>query len=259
MGHSRKRMPFLSQQKENKGKKMSIKAVLFDLDGTLLPMDQDQFVKSYLGLLGKRLAPKGYEFEKFMKVMWAGVGAMVKNDGNCTNEEAFWKVFTKAFGEESMKDKPFIDEFYKNEFNQIQAVCGYNKAAKEIIEWVKEKGLIPVLATNPLFPHTATENRMRWAGLEPEMFVAYTTYEDCHYCKPNPKYYQELIEKLGLNPEECVMVGNDFDEDIVPTISLGMQCFLLTDCLINKKEQDISKYPQGDFEALKKYLQNILN
>lgn len=238
---------------------MSIKAVLFDLDGTLLPMDQDLFVKSYLGLLGKRLAPKGYEFEKFMKVMWAGVGAMVKNDGSCTNEEVFWKVFTETFGEVSMKDKPFIDEFYKNEFNQIQSVCGYNKAAKEVVELVKAKGKLPVLATNPLFPHTATENRMRWAGLEPEMFAAYTTYEDCHYCKPNPKYYEELLEKLELKPEECIMVGNDFDEDMVPTASLGMQGFLLIDCLINKKGKDISKCPQGDFTILKKYLEEKLS
>ena len=236
---------------------MSIKAVLFDLDGTLLPMNQEEFVKAYLGLLGKRLAPKGYEFEKFIKVMWTGVGAMVKNDGTCTNEERFWKVFTEAFGEKALEDKPFIDEFYHKEFNKVQAVCGFHPKTKEIIELVKEKGFLAVLATNPLFPHTATENRMRWAGLETEMFAAYTTYEDSHFCKPNPKYYQELLEKLQLKPEECVMVGNDFDEDIVPTESLGMKTFLLTDCLINKNGADFSKYPQGDFEALENYLKNL--
>ena len=89
------------------------------------------------------------------------------------------------------------------------------------------------------------------------MFAAYTTYEDCHFCKPNPKYYQELLEKLQLKPEECVMVGNDFDEDIVPTEGLGMKTFLLTDCLINKNGADFSKYSQGDFEALKNYLKNL--
>ena len=237
---------------------MSIKAVLFDLDGTLLPMDQDEFVKAYLGLLGKRLAPRGYEFDKFMKVMWMGVGAMVKNDGSCTNEEAFWKVFIGAYGEKALDDKPFIDEFYSNEFNKVQAVCGYSDEAKEIVEFVKTKGKIAVLATNPLFPHVATENRMTWAGLTPEMFAGYTTYEDCHYCKPNPKYYLELLDKLGLKPEECIMVGNDFDEDIVTTESLGMQGFLLTDCIINKNNKDTSKYPQGDFEALRTYLEENL-
>ena len=84
---------------------MSIKAVLFDLDGTLLPMDQEKFVMTYLGLLAKRLAPKGYDAQKLMKVMWAGVGAMVKNDGSCTNEETFWKVFVEAFGEDGFIPK----------------------------------------------------------------------------------------------------------------------------------------------------------
>ena len=237
---------------------MSIKAVLFDLDGTLLPMDQELFVKTYFGLLARRLAPLGYETEKLMKVFWGGVAAMVKNDGSGTNEEAFWKVFTAAYGEESINDKPFIDEFYKTEFNQVQSVCGFHKAAKEIVEFVKSKGKIAVLATNPLFPHTATENRMRWAGLEPEIFADYTTYEDCHYCKPNPKYYEELLEKLGLKPEECIMVGNDYEEDMVPTKKLGMQGFLLTECLINKNGQDISECPQGDFEALRLHLEKML-
>lgn len=237
---------------------MSIKAVLFDLDGTLLPMDQEEFVKNYLGLLGKKLAPRGYDFELFAKIMWAGVGAMVKNDGSCTNEDAFWKVFIEAFGEKAMEDKPFVDEFYHNEFNKVQSVCGFSEKAKEIVELVKEKGLIPVLATNPLFPHTATENRIRWAGLEPEMFATYTTYEDCHYCKPNTKYYEELLQKLDLKPEECVMIGNDYDEDIVPTEALGMKNFLLTHSLINKRNQDISAYPQGDFEVLKNYIKSIL-
>ena len=229
---------------------MSVKAVLFDLDGTLLKMDQDEFVKTYFQYLAKHLAPKGYTSDKLLKVFFAGVSAMAANDGSCSNEEAFWKVFTASYGEESIKDKAYIDEFYKNDFNHVQSVCGFYKEAKEIVTLVKEKGKIPILATNPLFPHTATENRMRWAGLETADFAEYTTYENCHFCKPNPKYYEELLEKMDLKPEECIMVGNDVEEDMIPAEILGMERFLLTNCLINKKNQDISKYPQGDFEAL---------
>ena len=72
---------------------MNVKAVLFDLDGTLLPMDQDQFVMSYFMGLAKWLAPKGYDSGKLKEVFWSGVAAMVKNDGTRTNEEAFWKVY----------------------------------------------------------------------------------------------------------------------------------------------------------------------
>ena len=237
---------------------MSIKAVLFDLDGTLLKMDQDEFVKTYFKYLAKHLAPKGYESDKLLKVFWGGVNAMTINTGEVTNEEAFWKVFTEAYGETSIEDKPYIDEFYQNDFNQVQEVCGFYKEAKEIIELVKSQGKLAILATNPLFPHTATENRMRWAGLEAADFAEYTTYENCHFCKPNPKYYEEILERHHLKPEECIMVGNDVEEDMIPAEKLGMQGFLLTNCLINKKERDISKYPQGDFEELKVYLKEVL-
>ena len=147
-----------------------------------------------------------------------------------------------------------IDEFYKKDFNQVQAVCGFRKEAREVVEMVQASGKAVVLATNPLFPHTATENRMRWAGLKPEDFAFYTTYENSKYCKPNPKYYEEIMQKLDLKPDECIMIGNDFGEDIVPTKKLGIQGFLLKDCLIHKGNQDISVYPQGGFEELKKYL-----
>ena len=238
---------------------MSIKAVLFDLDGTLLEMDQIKFVKTYFEYLSAHLAPRGYEPDKLLKVFWEGVQAMGANDGSVTNETVFWKVFTAAYGESSIEDKPYIDDFYRNDFNQVQEVCGCYKEAKEIIEMVKEMGKIPVLATNPMFPHPGTENRMRWAGLEPEDFAEYTTYEHCHFCKPNPKYYEELLEKLELKPEECIMVGNDVEEDMVPTEKLGMERFLLTNCLINRKDRDISELPQGDFEALKMYLKTLLS
>jgi len=237
---------------------MSIKAVLFDLDGTLLPMEQGVFVKAYFGLLAKHLAPRGYEAEKLYEVLWSGVTAMVNNNGDETNEEAFYREFVEAYGREAMQDKPFIDQFYETDFNGVQTVCGYSPKAKEIVELVKKMGKQAILATNPMFPKMATRNRMRWAGFAPEDFTSYTTYEDCHYCKPNPKYYEELLGKLGLQPEECIMVGNDVEEDMVPAGLLGMEKFLLTDCLINKKDRDISVYLRGDFEALRAYLEETL-
>ena len=235
---------------------MSIKAVLFDLDGTLLPMDQDKFVGAYFKLLTARLATIGYDPKVFGDCLYKGVAAMVMNDGTCLNEKRFWDVFTAMFGEEAMKDKPFVDEFYRTEFNQVQQSCGYSSMAKEIVNTVRARGLRPILATNPLFPAMATENRMRWAGLEPEDFEYYTVYDNSHYCKPNPKYYLEILEKIGCKPEECVMVGNDVGEDMLVE-ELGMKTFLLTDCLINKKNVDISKYAQGSFEELKAFIESL--
>lgn len=232
---------------------MNLKAVLFDLDGTLLPMDQDLFVKSYFKGLAAKLASHGYESQKLLKVIWDGTGAMIKNDGSCRNEEIFWKIFLGAYGEDAEKERDFIEEFYKVEFQDVKKVCGFTPKAAELIHKLKKAGYRVILATNPLFPPVATESRVRWAGLKPEDFEFITTYDNSSYCKPNPKYYREILKRQRLKPEECMMVGNDVDEDMIAG-ELGMQVFLLTDCLINRKEKDISVYPNGGFEELLKYL-----
>lgn len=228
---------------------MSITTVLFDLDGTLLPMDQDIFIKKYFGLLAQKLAPHGYDPEKLIQAVWAGTTAMVMNNGKVTNKEAFWITCDAALGRKASKDADIHIEFYRNEFNQVQEACGFEPMAAQIVHSLKDRDYRVVLATNPLFPSIATQNRIRWAGLQPEDFEYITTYENSHYCKPNPDYYREILEQLHLQPEECLMVGNDVGEDMIAQ-QLGMKVFLLTDCLINKAGADISQYPNGGFSEL---------
>lgn len=231
-----------------------IKNILFDLDGTLLPMDQDKFANGYFSRLVKKLAPLGYDPQKTVDGIWAGTAAMVKNNGGITNEEAFWIKFEEFFGKEALRDKPVFDEFYRNEFNDVKSDCGFNPAAAETVKELKEKGFKLILATNPIFPAVATESRIKWAGLDKADFELYTTYENSHYCKPNPAYYGEILEKLSLEPAECLMVGNDASEDGAAQ-ELGIKVFLLTDCLINKKGIDINAYPHGSFKELSEYIE----
>lgn len=234
-----------------------IKVVLFDLDGTLLPMDLDEFMKAYMGTMAQKLAPHGYESEKLVPAVWNGVKAMVMNDGSRSNEDAFWDTFCEVFGEKARDDAPIFEDYYQNEFQTVKNSCGYDVSAKQIVTKLKEKGYRVVLATNPLFPSIATESRIKWAGLEPTDFELFTTYENYHFCKPNPKYYLEILEKLGVAPEECMMVGNDVTEDMM-TRELGMQVFLLTGSLINKENKDIAQYPNGEFEDLLRFIDEQL-
>lgn len=233
-----------------------ITTILFDLDGTLLPMDQELFVKTYFKLLLERLIPFGYEKDSFIATMMAGVEAMIRNDGSVKNEEAFWKIFKEKMGSEALNHRPMIDDFYTNDFNKASFTCPRNEKVAEYMKQVKEMGFRVVIATNPIFPAPATENRIRWAGLSPEDFDHYTTYENSSYCKPNPKYYQEILDHIGCKAEECLMVGNDVTEDMVAE-TLGMRVFLHKDCLINKEGKDISKYPQGGFEELMDFLKGL--
>ena len=231
--------------------------VMFDLDGTLLPMDMDEFTSGYFKLLAAKAAPYGYEPQSVVKAIWQGVAAMVRNDGSCKNEDAFWKNFASVYGEQALKDKPVFDEFYANEFKEAKRFCGYNPKAAQTVHWIKDKGLRIALATNPLFPTIATETRIRWTGLQPDDFEFFTTYENIGWCKPNPDYYREVLRRADLKGDECLMVGNDVGEDMIAA-ELGMKVFLLTDCLINKADADISQYPHGGFDELKKYVDEVL-
>lgn len=232
---------------------MKLKMILFDLDGTLLPMDQDEFVKCYFGHLAKKLAPLGYEPKSLIDGIWAGTAAMIKNDGKSFNEEAFWKTFSSIFGEKVYGDMGTFEEFYREDFCRAKEACGFNCKAAESVRELKKLGYRVALATNPIFPAIATEQRIRWAGLEPEDFEMYTTYENSTCCKPNPDYYREVLKKLSCKAEECMMVGNDVGEDMIAE-KLGMKVFLLTDCLINRHGEDTAKYPHGSFDELMAYI-----
>lgn len=228
---------------------MAIKTVLFDLDGTLLPMDQNVFMKAYFGGLAKKLAPYGYDPKRLVDAIWTGTAEMVKNDGSRTNEEAFWDRFCKVFEKNVRVDEPYFNEYYVESFDDVKNSCGYDPKAAESVRKIKEMGFRVALATNPLFPSIATEKRIAWTGLSPDEFELFTTYENSSFCKPNLDYYRDITKKLGVATEECLMVGNDVAEDMVAE-RLGMKVFLITECLLNKNGEDISHYPQGDFDGL---------
>ena len=235
---------------------MSIKVVLFDLDGTLLPMNQEVFLKAYSKELVAKLVGFGYEAEQILTGIWSCTEAMLKNDGSCTNEEAFWKRLLEIYGENIWKDKNCFEEFHSNEFQRVQEVSKSSPYVEEMIRALRKAGTRMVLATNPHFPQIATYSRVRWAGLNPEDFELITTYENSCYSKPNFAYYEEILAKIKVAPEECLMVGNDIGDDMVAQ-KMGMQVFLLTDFLINKDDVDISVYPHGSYPELAEYLRSL--
>ena len=235
---------------------MSIRYILFDLDGTLLPMDQDHFIRTYFGALSGYMEPHGFEPKQFIKTIWNGTGAMFQNDGVRTNEDVFWQVFTATYGPDARQHEPILDTFYHPQFSKVQSSCGYDPKAPETVRQLKAMGYELVLATQPIFPSIATETRMKWAGLDQTDFIHFTTYENSSFCKPNPDYYRQVLEKIGAEPAECLMVGNDATEDLVAQ-TLGIKVFLLTNCLINKEGKDLSGYPQGDLDALMHYVQSM--
>lgn len=237
---------------------MKIKAVLFDLDGTLLPMEQENFFREYFKLLAAKLYPYGYDDpKKLVKVIWGGVDAVEKSDGSRLNEEVFWNYFNKGFPEKKGDKIGILREFYLNEFQTLKNVCGYNPDSDKTVKKIKQKGLRAVIATKPIFPDEANISRINWAGLDTNDFEYYTSYDKSRFCKPDVRYYKEIAEKLGVLPQECLMVGNDVSEDMTAE-KIGMKVFLHTDCLINSENKDIFCYKSGGFAELLDYIDTLI-
>lgn len=228
---------------------MRYKAILFDLDGTLLPMDLDSFKNLYFSMLVKSISKHGYEPKALMKAILDGIGAMFNNDGERTNEKAFFDAMEKAFGDKIYEDISCFEEFYENDFDLVKASVGFNSEADRVIKGLRSKGYRLILATNPVFPEVATKKRIEWAGLNASDFEFITTYENSHFSKPGINYYKEILDKAGLKPCECLMVGNDTSDDMSAK-DLGLDVFLVTDDLINEKGIDISLFERGKLTDL---------
>lgn len=230
---------------------------IFDLDGTLLPMpDQELFLETYMKALSVKIISHGMDAKNLIKAVWTATGAMLKNDGSMTNEKRFWTVFSGLIGEEPDRLEQLFDQFYRNEFIAAKETTYSHPKAAECIKILKNKGYQVILATNPLFPRIATLTRMEWAGLNPEDFELITTYENSSYCKPNLEYYKEILSAINKEAGECIMIGNDVKEDMC-TARLGMDTYLLKECMICSEEEDITGYKQGSFDDLLEMIEKL--
>lgn len=230
--------------------------VLFDLDGTLLAMNQDEFIDGYFRGVANKILPYGIDNKTMIGVIWEGTKAMIENDGTVYNCERFWQRATDILGERIRELEDVFIDYYKNEFQDMKIATRPNPLAKTCINLLKDKGYRIILATNPLFPPIATNSRIYWAGLEPSDFELITTYDNSSYCKPNENYFREILNKMGLSEKQCIMVGNDTRDDMVAK-TIGMDAFLVTDCLINTSGEDINQYKNGTFSELYDYIKEL--
>lgn len=232
-------------------------AILFDLDGTLLPMDNDYFTKVYLGYLAKTAAKWGYtDSKKLISGIWTGVNSMVKNNGEKLNVDAFWETFSTVMGKDCSGDIAKFDAFYENEFYEARSATGEAPLAKAAVEAAREKAERVILASNPLFPRVGTKTRLSWANLSLEDFDWVTEYSNSSSCKPNPMYYKEILERFGLNPANCLMIGNDMQEDYDAASSLGISVYIVTDNIINRNGAEIT-CPHGSYAEMVAYIKSL--
>lgn len=212
-----------------------IDTVLFDLDGTLLGMDYKEFENIYFSLLGTKFEKYCSPKELYNNI-WESTIYMIKNsDGVRLNQDIFFEKFNQLIREEH-RDLYIagFNEFYEKEFDLVKDATYRMENMIKAVNILKSKGYDVIIATNPLFPKFAIDKRIQWAGLNLDDFSYVTNFEICRFCKPNPKFYEDILKLNNKKPENCLMVGNDMLEDMIAKM-LGITTYLITDCIIERE------------------------
>jgi len=225
--------------------------IFFDLDGTLLPLDMDDFFGAYNEGAHQSGVFELISPEDFGKAVYTMIG----NDGQMTNKECFFGAAAKLGGAEPEVIEEAFNAFYKGAFLNLKKHTRTEIKVGEVVRIARQKGYRMVLATQPLFPEIATDKRIEWAGLKRDDFEYVSYYHNSHYCKPNPKYFEEIMGKIGVTADRCYIVGNDVKDDMC-AVKLGFEGFLVLDHAVG----DVSEAKQckkGGYSDLLRFAESL--
>lgn len=201
-----------------------LQTILFDLDDTLLGNNMNSFLQNYFPLLSAYVQPL-VNADRFLPELMYATQAIINNsDRNATNRDVFWRVFCERNGLQREEVEPFFAVFYEEQFGRLKETTERRPVARELVHWCFDQGLKVVIATNPLFPRRAIEQRLSWAGVGVEEFdyALVTAYENMHSAKPHSAYYREVLNAVEVEPNHALMVGDDWGNDIMPAKKMGM-------------------------------------
>lgn len=232
-----------------------IDTILFDLDGTLLPLDMEKFTEIYFNEMGYMFKDI-IEPRLLVKYVWDATRAMVSNTEYRTNEEVFMDRFAELIEGDITGYRQQFDDFYDTLFHKTREAVRSHELIKEIVATLKIKNYKLVIATNPLFPRKAILHRIEWAGLDLKDFAYITSYESNHYCKPQLHFYREVLDIVDKKPEQCMMVGNDVQEDLIAQ-KLGIKTFLVKNHMIHRTGETVESTYEGNYEDLYSFVKDL--
>lgn len=230
-----------------------LRYLLMDLDGTLLPVDINFFLERYLYGLAPHFRHLADKATFIQQLMASTMETINNNDPRLTNEMVFWENFSQRMGVPRQELEPIFNEYYAKEFPGLKRYLPETDRAVKLLHQAKELEMELIVATNPIFPQSVIMERLRWIGCDQYPYLWVTAMENMHYCKPNPNYFREIVERLSLPPEECLMVGNDMEEDL-PAKAVGIKTCIVTDFLIDRKT---SKYTPDYLGTMDQFIKDL--
>lgn len=233
------------------------------MDGTLLPIEVRDFLVPYYKLLMEACAREGWGPEHFQQSVNKSIFGMMDHPASETNETAFWHMFfgelfdgADPTNEEKKRLYDFFDDFYRTDFNHAGDGVEPNPAAQRVVSMLADKGYPLYLTTMPMFPLSAIEWRMKWAGCDISLFSRVTTFDNSTWTKPHVGYYEENVALADVPANRILMVGNNTEDDL-NCLQAGMDAYLITDYLINPNDFDVSTVKNGNLSEFATWAENL--
>lgn len=227
--------------------------ILFDLDDTLLSTNMDQFLPGYFKALSTALSHLGSPGKITRHIKTAVNHMVVNQDPSKTLKEVFDSHFYAALGTTEAACRKNIQDFYQDVYPHLKPITQPKPQAKQLVNWCRSQEMRMAIATNPLFPQSATRQRIEWAGLTPDDFEFYTTYDDFHFTKPHLAYYAEVLGRLGWPEGPVVMVGDNLPYDLIPMDTMGFPTFW-----VNAKHHGV-RWESGNLSEVKPWLNQVMH
>ncbi len=206
---------------------MTLKAVLFDLDNTLIRFSEREFFESYVSRVSEAFSDI-MPPDVFVSKLLLSTQALVDNRGEMSNADYFMNAFVGGYEDRREEIWGRFLSIKQSEYDRVPDLMTLPKGVREVLLYLKRRRTKIVIASNPIWPLEAQLKRLSWAGLADLQFDLVAHIENMSYCKPHVEFYREVCAKIDESPETCLMVGNDPVNDMV-VATIGMKTFLVVD------------------------------
>lgn len=220
-----------------------IQAILFDIEGILANFNSVDFQRNYLGILAPRFAHV-YSPDKFFKQFIKSL-EIAQNEPKTgqTIMQTFYEDFSRASSQSVQTLRSIFQEFYESDFPALSYLIQSIPQGVKAVDLAIQQGFLTAIATNPVMPLSAMREKVRWAGLNPDHIKVIPCWEEFQNSKPHLGFFSEIAERLGVQPEGCLLVTEHI-EDLIGR-DLQIKTFL-----VGTQDDSIQSDYQGTLEDL---------
>ncbi len=192
---------------------MKITTLFLDAGGVILDEGEHEDSRAKLAVEVLNPVVPGYSVSRYFSDVEEAVSVLCPS----TYQYVFWKylkndrsLFDKLFGsfrEKWKQRKPPLKLNFELE-KEVRAISKNFKIGiagqygKEVLELLEKHSIL-------------------------DCFAHHFTQDDFSITKPDPRYYEQILKKCGVEPKESIMVGDRIDKDIIPARQLGMRTILI--------------------------------